>query len=284
MCWSWPISLTFSLFQWICIAYMLYRNAMIDRWMSLYQSIIATQEFAQFLLWAFVFGAGNRIETVDQCSILNQALSYILLIVVEAMPWILCLIFIRASVPSLMTVTDGKGRVRRYMLIGGMSLSMLEYVVQIAATIYYHSAGVSAMCSYVGEGGYMAWGYMVGEGRHSIFGIATMPMYLLPIALSLLFRPLWIIAPIAVYGFVSAAFLNVYFNRSGEWAPMWCWANFASTLWFLAVPRIARRVDKSLEDSGSKWKWLFYGTQEYINKRSDCEMEMTVNIGDRKGT
>ena len=138
MCWSWPVSLTFSLFQWICIAYMLHRNAIIDRWMSLYQAIIATQEFAQFLLWAFVFGAGNRIETVDECSTLNQALSYILLIVVEAMPWILCLIFIQASVPSVMTGIVNKSLTVYYI----QSLNMPRWR-RTSETIHVHRRDIT---------------------------------------------------------------------------------------------------------------------------------------------
>ena len=84
MCWSWEVSLAFSLLQWAIIGYMFQRNVLLDRVHIAFSCIIATQETIQFLLWAFVLP--DESNTADQCSSLNIVLSYLLLIIVETMP------------------------------------------------------------------------------------------------------------------------------------------------------------------------------------------------------
>lgn len=60
--------------------------------------------------------------------------------------------------------------------------------------------------------------------------------------------------------FFFACFSYLYPAAVG--GPLWCWANFATVLWFVAVPWIAERIPKDLEGPNSKWKWLFHGTQQ----------------------
>ena len=107
MCWSWEVSLAFSLLQITCIAYIVRRNALLDRWLALYQLPIATQEFVQFLLWAFVFNDDDLINKdyrpddfigSDLCTSLNRVLTYVLFFVVNRIPIIMCIIYVYVSV------------------------------------------------------------------------------------------------------------------------------------------------------------------------------------------
>lgn len=168
-------------------------------------------------------------------------------------------------------------RPRRYLFIVVLILTLTEYVVQIGAVIYYDVFGDDAMCSHVGDDQHMVWSYFDVEGQHLVFGLVTWPAYFLPIVMTFWFRPLWIVLPLIIYSLVSATSLNVYFNLSSAWAPMWCWANFVNALWFLTVPRIARKVKADLEEPESKWRWLFHGTDELkLRDRDQVEIDGTV--------
>ena len=107
------MSLTFSLLQGVCIAYLFHRNVYPDRSMALYQSAIAIQEFVQFLLWAFVFNDEDHpllsqentdlrtdefLHSPGLCSWLNRALTYVLMIVVNFIPCVICVFYICGSV------------------------------------------------------------------------------------------------------------------------------------------------------------------------------------------
>lgn len=73
---------------------------MLDRFFVLYQFPIATQEFIQFLLWAFVLTDDDLVNNgvPQDCSSLNRTLNYILMIVVNCVPFGLYTIMLCGSV------------------------------------------------------------------------------------------------------------------------------------------------------------------------------------------
>ena len=152
-------------------------------------------------------------------------------------------------------------------------LCVLEYLHSTISITYYDVAGIDHMCS---GGDHMKWGYIRTNSNHDHLHYFAYLQWFILMELGWLVRPLWILFPVMVYGFVSIIFLCSYFDFSGEWGPMWCWAIFASALWFLAVPWVCDRIEKDLEESGSKWKWLFQGTEALQSKKGKDDVEAEI--------
>jgi len=136
--------------------------------------------------------------------------------------------------------------------------------MEIVLFTYWDVTGIDAMCAFVPHGGHMQWGYLEIEDQHDNFlSIGRHVFSLLPLAWCILFRPLWILLPVAFYGSVSLVITQIFYSILYPFdvmGPLWCWANFATVLWFVAVPWCARWISKEVEES--KWRWLFYGTQQ----------------------
>ena len=147
--------------------------------------------------------------------------------------------------------------------------------MEIVLITYWDVTGIDAMCAFVPHGGHMQWGYLeIGDQHDNFLLIGRHVFSLLPLAWSLLFRPLWILLPVAFYGFVSVVITQTFYNILYPFdvmGPLWCWANFATLLWFVAVPWCARWISKDLEES--KWWWLFYGTQITADRSVDRSVE-----------
>lgn len=54
MCWSWEVSLAFSIAHWIGITYLLIRKQTLDRWYAMALVPLAVQETMQFVGWILI--------------------------------------------------------------------------------------------------------------------------------------------------------------------------------------------------------------------------------------
>eukprot|EP01084_Bolivina_argentea_P160110 278832_1 len=305
MCWSWPVSLCFSLFQWIIIAYIVYRNRFMDRWLAVMQIPIATQEFLQFLLWAFAI---DDDTTASKCSTLNQYLSYNLLIIVMIVPviWTFTYVYKSADFVSFRSVfsmnwANWRQKISFIMFIVQCPLYILHITVSIVHDIHYGDSH----CSYKGENGHQEWALMGPniEGVHwgyiNLIQITYTAITIYPI---FTYRPLWILLFTFIYGLVSAivtilvtnptgtllTFSSKIPSNTGEWGSLWCWANFVQIIWFCLVSPIIPKVLEKYNDTelqGSCANILFGGTSQlFKNKQvSDktvqyLETEMQQNV------
>ena len=159
MCWSWPVSLSFSLFQWAIILYMLHRNKYMDRWLALMQIPVATQEFIQFLLWAFAI---DHNTTKESCSTLNQYLSYNITVIVMSIPPLWAFIYVYKSsdfvgFKSIFGKTKCCDNYRQKVSFLFFIAESLSFVALVIVVVIYDVFIGDTFCSYKGRNGHQEW-------------------------------------------------------------------------------------------------------------------------------
>eukprot|EP01084_Bolivina_argentea_P252816 424482_1 len=282
MCWSWEVSLTFALIQWICIAYLIYRNKLLDKWCAAMQSFIATQETLQFCLWAW--GIDNTTSKYS-CSTSNTVFSYLLMFVVMGITVFYPFVWMYKSFDYNKKTTRTK--VATIFLI----FSFIHYIVYISVTITHHANGDDIFCTYVSERGHQKWAFLSVDDRHKIFAYASTLLYIgLSIEGCLLFRPAFIFIPFSIYSFISAIIAIVTtLPLSGEWGSLWCWANsFNCVFYILNYPFINYMIKNNYlnkKNHSDVYKGIFFGTFDLLEKGKEkpiTETEMTNEININK--
>lgn len=142
MCWSWQVSLSFSMFEFIIIGYLLNRNKYIDLYWVLFITPIALQEFLQFITWSWGI---DENSSKYSCNEINFFVSRITLIITHPLP-VLC--------NFMMYKTLWKGTKKWIKKLWKFSLiyHIAMCILLICAELIDNNA-----CIFVGKYGHLDW-------------------------------------------------------------------------------------------------------------------------------
>eukprot|EP01083_Nonionella_stella_P016870 47110_1 len=308
MCWNWQVSLCFSLLQWVAIVYLFRRNKFMDRWLSAMQIPIATQEFLQFLLWAYAI---DDTTTKYQCSALNQYLSYNILIVIMFITplWSFVALYKSADFISFQSIcrhancSNWRQKIVFSLLIVHCFL-FVGYIIAVAIDDGYLN---DSKCTFVSANGHQEWAIMAVNVHNSWWFVNLIGMTYISVTFIPLFtyRPLWLFLFTLGYGLLSSiisvlatsydgtllTLTSLRLADSGEWGSVWCWANSVSIMWVIAhawlVPKLLEKYPIEEPMQGRCERILFYGTnalfrekesKDVMTKRLEVEVEQGVCV------
>eukprot|EP01083_Nonionella_stella_P018891 52542_1 len=230
MCWSWEVSFSFFLIDFIGLLYIFYRNEYIDRYWVLIISPIAVQEFCQFVLWKFGIDSDT---TANHCNTVNKTYHLIILLSINLLPLFIAIVSYRTT-SALNNVTK---------LIQNMFWEFLIFfeIVAYAGCIYMNVYGTPALeCIFAGVNGHQVWW---DDEYNPAFEIVVMTVYLLPSIFScVLYQPLWVSFVPNFYG-ISSLFV-FRFMIGLEAYSVWCWAATFWVLWAFCYVYIAKAMVK----------------------------------------
>eukprot|EP00884_Botryococcus_braunii_P020344 jgi/Botrbrau1/6994/Bobra.0165s0024.2 len=89
MCWSWEVSLGFSLAHWIGITYLLMRNKQYDKWYVVVLVPLAIQETMQFVGWVLI---DEQNATAYTCDISLKVVGSFIIVSVASVPFCFCVL------------------------------------------------------------------------------------------------------------------------------------------------------------------------------------------------
>ena len=308
MCWSWQVSLCFTLFEFSCIIWLVYRNKFVDRTLAFLALSVACQEFCQFLIWGF--GIDNN-TTKYNCSIFNQVVSVFLFLFITSLPtcYLSCLYFATynlqsIAISSINTYIDNNRSdnntnnnetsvsVNMYDVVF-KALVATSFVFLFVAIIYY---GVyfgifsnHAPCTYISDSGHQVWQF--GDSNLPTLQWCMEIIYFLLICVcAFIFRPGWVILP--SIGNTAICFIILKSTMPDYTNSRWCWEAGFNCIWYIMTPYVAQWIINYFEkhnlnisssnyhDLDMHWsmKWVFIGTKQLFDNTNNINHHSEDNF------
>lgn len=260
MCWSWEVSLSFSLFEFLCIWLLYRRNKFLDRNLATLQIPVAVQEFIQFVIWSVAVDDNNNND--GTCSALNKSLTYIQLFVIMSIPVYYSYFYVFKTYKNEIESSKHLKQVsiRLKSLKIHMIVQIIFYAVYCLTSIFddvlnNNSSNENSTrmmhCTYVTKSGHLLWLWLdYNVVFEKIVSYLSVFFYLLSAMFSVLFRPMWIALPPCIYSVISALLFRIYSGR--EWGSLWCWACAVLVLWYIVAVYVAEWLVKHYKQSTNK--------------------------------
>ena len=247
MCWSWQVSLIFSVMDLLCILYLYHRNWFNDRWICYVGISIFMQEFSQFFLWFFVLNEDNATyESLTSCSSSNQMLSG------------LTFLFVRL-IPVTHSYNVYKFTLNNKLFFWSVFIFAIIWFMITICKVYIYEKLILLipLCSIIWSDGHIYW-------KHPWNGMITKRLYNLPALISFftLYKPKWVV----LIPWIPSMILFLIFKISNPYTAhsIWCWSGFAILMQQVFVnPMIFKYI------IGNRVKydhWFLKGTERILCK------------------
>ena len=302
MCWSWQVSLVFTLFELSCVTWLMHRNKFLDRTLGLLALVIACQELCQFLIWGF--GIDNNTSEYE-CSIFNIVVSVFIFLIPESVPfcYLTCLYFATYNpdkisnnnsninnnnnnnsndndssfLNSQSKSNDDSGvNVYDQVFKALVALSFVHLSIAIIYYgVYYGAFSDHAPCTYISDSGHQVWQFGDSDLHALNWFVDICYVFFLTIC-GLIFRPGWVMIPpiansIFCYIILKTTIKNYTSSR-------WCWEAGFNCIWYLVTPYVAQwivnyfekhdmYINDDYDDLNLHWsmKWIFIGTKQLFD-------------------
>eukprot|EP01083_Nonionella_stella_P219406 785984_1 len=273
MCWSWEVSLTFSMLEFVAIAYLAYRNKYIDKYWIMFLTPIAIQEFMQFVTWKWGI---DENTTVDHCNQVNFISSRITLIFVNAIPFLFNMLIVK-------TIWRGMSNYIKILWKISLAFSAGACIIMMVAELLDDKH-----CIYVGIHGHLDWEEVIKNGLYEIIPsdkwLISVQLFIIlywsvPQALSLfLYRPQWIIFIQMLVSII--VFFSLFIVMGSESFSVYCWVasyfSFCALIYVPIAPYLLSKYSTTVVDDGNCFiKFCLKGAHDHwIQYGGSVEDEM----------
>ena len=221
----WEIALVATIFEGLSLIYIFRRNKYIDYYFGLFFIPFFVQQLCQCLILAL-----DVNKEINNCGVLNQVYSNVILIFIYTIPLFVCFIAFKTN-----------------MLDSFDTFWKLFFIVEFILYLVFTTMALydDYNCSYIGEYGYLSLQFIFYSQfsykilHENVLEFILIIYYFLPFMLSyVLYKPLWIL--FIPYSYLLIMFVILRIIYKYESYSIWCLSSVVVCCWMILYVPITR--------------------------------------------